>query len=78
LRSQLPRNYAEIKEIFLKPSVTHDYHLAYESTNEEGLLKFLCEEHDFSRDRVEKVIERMKGQSQSLKSQRELEDWFDK
>jgi len=78
LRSQLPRNYAEIEEIFLKPSVTHDYHLAYESTNEEGLLKFLCEEHDFSRDRVEKVIERMKGQSQSLKSQRELEDWFDK
>jgi len=78
LRSQLPRNYAEIEEIFLKPSVTDDYHLAYESTNEEGLLKFLCEEHDFSWDCVEKVIERMKGLSQSLKSQRELEDWFDK
>jgi len=78
LRSQLPRNYAEIEEIFLKPPVTNDYHLAYEGANEEGLLRFLCGERDFSRDRVEKVIEMMKGLSQSVKSQRELVNWFDK
>jgi len=77
LRTQLPRNYEEIREIFLKPPVTEDYHLAYESANEEGLLRFLCDEHDFSLDRVEKVIERMRGVSQSIDSQRELENWFD-
>jgi len=78
LRSQLPRNYAEVREIFLKPSVTDDYNLAYESANEDGLLRFLRDEHDFSPDRVEKVIDRMKGVSQSIDSQSELENWFDK
>ena len=78
LRSQLPRNYEEIREIFLQPSVTDNYHLAYEDVNEEGLLRFLCEEHDFSQVRVEKLIERMRVARQSIKSQRELENWFDK
>ena len=78
LRTQLPGNYAEIREIFLKPAVTDDYNLAYESANEEGLLRFLCEEHDFSSNRVEKVIERMRGVSHSINSQSELENWFDK
>jgi len=78
LRLQLPRNYVEIREIFLRPPVTDDYQIAYESANEEGLLRFLCGEHDFSLDRVEKVIERMRGVSQSTKSQSELENWFDK
>jgi len=77
LRSQLPRNYEEIREIFLKPAVTDDYNLAYESPNEEGLLRFLCEEHDFSSDRVEKVIVRMRGVSQSINAQSGLENWFD-
>ena len=78
LRTQLPGNYAEIREIFLKPAVTDDCDLVYERANEEGLIRFLCEEHDFSSDRVEKVIERMRGVSQSINSQSELEDWFDK
>jgi len=78
LRTQLPRNYSEIREIFLKPQVTDDYCIVYEIANEKELLRFLCEEHDFSSDRIEKVIERTKGLSQSIKSQSELENWFDK
>jgi len=78
LRTQLPGNYAEIRKIFLKPAVTDHYNLAYENANEEGLLRFLCEEHDFSSNRVEKVIERMGGVSRSIKSQSGLENWFDK
>jgi len=78
LRTQLPRNCSEIREIFLKPQVTDDYCIVYESANEKELLRFLYEEHDFSSDRIEKVIERTKGLSQSIKSQSELENWFDK
>jgi len=78
LRTQLPGNYAEIREIFLKPAVTDHYNLAYENANEEGLLRFLCEEHNFSSNRVEKVIERLRGVSQSINSQSGLENWFDK
>jgi len=78
LRLQLPRNYEEIREIFLQPSVTGNYRLAYEHVDEEGLLRFLCEEHDFSQVRVEKLIERMRVARQSIKSQSELENWFDK
>jgi flap endonuclease-1 len=66
-----------IREIFLKPAVTDDYNLAYESANEDGLLRFLCEEHDFSLNRVEKVIGRMRGVSRSINSQSGLENWFD-
>jgi len=78
LRTQLPGNYAETREIFIKPAVTDAYNLRYESANEEGLLRFLCEEHDFSSNRVEKVIERMRGVSRSINSQSGLENWFDK
>ena len=77
LRSQLPRNHVEIREIFLKPEVTDDYGTAYESADEEGLLRFLCEEHDFSRDRVKKVIARMIVLNRSIRSQSELDNWFD-
>jgi len=78
LRAQLPGNHEEIRETFLKPAVTDDYNLAYESANEAGLLRFLCEEHDFSSNRVERVIERMRGVGNSINSQSELENYFDK
>lgn len=78
LRTQLPGNYAEIREIFLEPAVTDAYNLRYESANEDGLLRFLFEERDFSLNRVEKVIERMRGVSNSINSRSGLENYFDK
>lgn len=42
--------------------VSDDYKLEWNEVDEEGLIKLLVEEHDFSRERVEKTIEKlMKG-----------------
>jgi len=64
----------EIREFFLNPPVTDDYELEFRRPDEEGILEFLCEEHDFSRERVEKAIEKLKS---GLKAtQATLERWF--
>ncbi len=64
----------EIREFFLNPPVTDDYCLKFGKPDEEGIIEFLCEEHDFSRERVEKAIEKLK--SGIGVSQLTLERWF--
>jgi flap endonuclease-1 len=69
------QNYQAVRRLFLQPQVTSDYTLRYTELNEEGLYRFLCDQRDFSRERVETVIQRMKDFHRS-KRQAELEDWF--
>jgi flap endonuclease-1 len=56
----LPRNLEAIREFFLNPPVSADFATPAQSVDEQGLDRFLCEERDFSRDRVEKVLERLR------------------
>ena len=42
-------DYAPIKQLFLDPVVTQEYDLAWAPVNEEELVNFLCDEHDFSK-----------------------------
>jgi flap endonuclease-1 len=66
-------NLEEIREFFLNPPATNDYDLSFREPDENKVLEFLCEEHDFSRDRVEKALEKLK----TIKSsQTTLERWF--
>jgi len=64
-----------IKEFFLNPPVTDEYELRWREPDEEGLIKFLCEEHDFSEERVKNGLERLKRALKAGK-QRTLESWF--
>jgi len=64
-----------IKEFFLNPPVTDDYELKWREPDEEGILKFLCDEHDFSEERVKNGLERLKKAVKAGK-QRTLESWF--
>ncbi|ALM75226.1 flap endonuclease-1 [Thermococcus barophilus] len=64
-----------IKEFFLNPPVTDDYKLAWKMPDEEGILKFLCDEHDFSEERVKNGLERLKKAIRAGK-QSTLESWF--
>jgi len=64
----------EIREFFLNPPVSDDYKVSFGKPDEEKIIEFLCEEHDFSRDRVEKAVERLKEGLKS--SQMTLERWF--
>jgi flap endonuclease-1 len=75
LKSKLTEDYEEVRNIFLRPPVTEDYTLEYGELQEEELMHFLCEERDFTRDRVETIVERMK-KFYTHESQMRLEKWF--
>ncbi|AFK22911.1 flap endonuclease-1 [Pyrococcus sp. ST04] len=64
-----------IKEFFLNPPVTDDYKLQWREPDEEGILRFLCDEHDFSEERVKNGLERLKKAVKAGK-QSTLESWF--
>ena len=50
---------AEIKRIFLEPEVTDEYELKWSEPDVKGVIAFLCDEHDFSKERVEKALNRV-------------------
>ncbi len=67
-------NLEEIREFFLHPPVTDEYSLKYSKPDSEGIIEFLCEVHDFSKERVEKAIEKLQKGLEA--SQQTLERWF--
>jgi len=69
------QNYEEVRKFFLKPMFTSDYSLGYGELREDELFNFLCGERDFSRERVENVVKRMRAFYAGRK-QSELEKWF--
>jgi len=48
----------EIRKIFLKPKVTDDYTLEWSETEKEKVLKILCDQHQFTRERVEPILQK--------------------
>jgi len=66
----------EIREIFLHPNVStrEDFDLEQKPANNEGLSKFLIDEHDFSRDRIAAALKRLDARKK-VESQ-SLEQWF--
>jgi flap endonuclease-1 len=68
-------DYAPIKQFFLDPHVTHEYDLAWAPVNEEELMSFLCDEHDFSRERVENTVQRITS-ARDEAAQQSLAQWL--
>ena len=48
----------EIRQIFLKPKITDDYTLEWSEIEKENVLKILCDQHQFTRERVEPMLEK--------------------
>jgi flap endonuclease-1 len=67
----------EIYNFFLRPPVTEKYHLEWEQPDAEKIIEFMVDEHDFSRERVEKVIEKLQ-QSFTTGRQASLKGWLEK
>jgi flap endonuclease-1 len=67
----------EIYKFFLKPPVTDSYKIEWEMPQEEKLIEFMVKEHDFSRERVDNVIEKIK-KSFTEGKQSSLQSWFKK
>ena len=75
IRKELPDDLDQVRSVFLHPRVLENYSLKRECPDPEGLVEFLCEERAFSRDRVEKVADRLIDSQAETDSQ--LGKWFD-
>ena len=75
IRKELPDDLNRVRSIFLHPRVLENYSLKRGLPDPDGLVEFLCEERAFSRDRVEKVADRLINSRAETDSQ--LGKWFD-
>jgi len=57
----------ELLEFFLHPPVDKNYKLEWKQPDEKNLVKFMVDEHDFSQERVEKVLERLDAGREAAK-----------
>ncbi len=59
-QSALPSSseIAEIRSLFLKPTITDDYSLSWSKPDNNKVLRILCDEHQFSRERIEPILEK--------------------
>ena len=67
---------AEIRNIFLNPEVTKDYRIEWREVDYEGVKRMLCDEHDFSEERVDKALNELKDALQKAKGMTSLDQWF--
>ncbi|MFQ5838540.1 MAG: flap endonuclease-1 [Thermoplasmata archaeon] len=68
-------DFEEVRQIFLHPEVTDDYHLDWKEPDEEGIKDFLCGEFDFSQERVHSAIQKIRD-GLSARGQSSLDKWF--
>ena len=64
---------AELRNIFLEHNVVKDYDLKWSSPDKEAAVEFLCNQHDFSEQRVLSALDKFAKIDNKQKS---LEDWF--
>ncbi|HET9219677.1 MAG TPA: flap endonuclease-1 [Terriglobia bacterium] len=48
----------DIRSIFMHPEVTDDYSIRFDPPDLGGVIRFLCDEHEFSRERVTAALDR--------------------
>ena len=65
VRGQLPVDLPAIREFFLHPPVTADVDLTRHRPDAEAVRRFLCDERDFSVERVDHVLKRLGTLGQS-------------
>jgi len=70
-----PENYAEVRRVFMQPDVKKEYSVKYSGLDEAWLMEFLHSEKGFSRDRVAKLIERMRCFYRSVAENTTLREW---
>jgi len=56
---KVPENYDEIRRIFLYPKINKCYSIKFTKPDRDKLLRFLVDERDFSRKRVNNILERL-------------------
>lgn len=65
----------KLRSIFLNPDINKNYNIKWEKVDKEKIINFMCNQHDFSEERVLSAVKKMEKPSTTQKS---LEDWFGK
>ncbi|MFH1751671.1 MAG: flap endonuclease-1 [archaeon] len=76
LKAEVNYDYREIMELFLKPKFNEDYKIEFKGIEKEKITKFLCDEHDFSLDRVENTLNKIIKSREENEKQSSLKKWF--
>jgi flap endonuclease-1 len=63
----------ELRNIFLKPDINKNYNIKWKNVDKERIIDFMCNQHDFSEERVLSAVKKMEKLNTTQKS---LEDWF--
>lgn len=75
IQEQLAKiNYSEIRRIFLEPKVADVSEIKFDKVNYSEITRYLSEERDFSKDRIEASLSRL--QKSTEKRSHTLEQWF--
>lgn len=75
-RAHFPVDPSEIKRIFMNPPSTTNYKLEWKEPDPQKIIEILVEEYEFSRDRVEKHIERLQKALKLSTKTSGLDKWF--
>lgn len=65
----------ELRNIFLNPDINKNYNIKWKKVDKEKIIDFMCNQHNFSEERVLAAAKKMEKLSTTQKS---LEDWFGK
>jgi flap endonuclease-1 len=60
-------DWQKIFELFEHPSVTEKYNLKFKQIDEKKVIKILCDEHDFSEERINSSLEKLKEHKEKAK-----------
>jgi flap endonuclease-1 len=63
-----------VRKIFLEPTITQDYSLQWSKPDPSAVIHILCDEHQFSRKRIEPILENFSSLNQ-LTKQKNLFDF---
>ena len=68
LTSQLSfEELSQVRNIFLEPNITKEYSLQWSNPDASAVIHLLCDEHQFSKTRVEPLIENFSSLHQPTK-----------
>lgn len=67
---------SQIREAFLKPQISMEYDTSWKEPDYGGIKRFLCDEHDFSEQRVDKALQRMREALSRERGRTSLDFWL--
>ena len=68
-------SFHNVRKIFLDPHVTDDYELQWGAMDRSKIEGFLCDEHDFSRPRIQSTLAKI-AEGEKARAQKSLDSWF--